>query len=152
MSALVDTSCLLRRYGENDPREAATQMAMDNLTRRGTALVVAPQNFVEFRGVATRPAAVNGWGLTPDAVEAELDRFGLLFASLPEDGFYPYWRDLCRQAGVSGKQVHDTRLVAVCVTNGVQTILTWNPADFLRFVPFVPGLVVLTPDQVLAGA
>ncbi len=90
---------------------------------------MAPQNFVEFREVATRPAAVNGLGLTPDAVEAELDRLDLLFALLPEDGFYRHWRDLCRQAGVSGKQVHDT-----------------------RFVPSVPELVVLTPDQVLAGA
>ena len=152
MSALVDTSCLLRLSGENDPREAATQMAMDNLTDKGMTLVVAPQNFVEFRGVATRPAAVNGLGLPPDAVEAELDRFSLLFPLLPEDGFYPHWRDLCRQAGVSGKQVHDTRLVAVCIASGVQTILTWNPADFVRFIPFVPGLVVLTPDQVLAGA
>jgi predicted nucleic acid-binding protein len=152
MSALVDTSCLLRLSGENDPREAATQMAMDNLSDQGTALAVAPQNFVEFRAVATRPAAANGLGLTPENVEAELDRFGLMFALLPEDGFYVHWRDLCRQAGVSGKQVHDTRLVAVCAANGVQTILTWNPADFVRFIPFMPGLVVLTPDQVLAGA
>ncbi len=151
MSALVDTSCLLRLSGENDPREAATQMAMDQMTDAGVNLVVAPQNLVEFRAVATRPAAVNGLGLTPDAVEMELDRFGLLFALLPEDGFYTHWRDLCFRAKVSGKQVHDTRLVAVCVAAGVQTILTWNPSDFARFVPFVPGLIVLTPDQVLAG-
>ena len=152
MSALVDTSCLLRLSGENDPREAAAQMAMDNLADQGTALDVAPQNFVEFRAVATRPAAVNGLGLLPDAVEVELDRFGLLFTLLPEDGFYLHRRDLCLRAGISGKQVHDTRLVAVCVTNQVQTILTWNPSDFVRFIPFVPELVVLTPDQVLAGA
>ncbi len=35
MSALVDTSCLLRLSGENDPREAATQMAMDTLAEKG---------------------------------------------------------------------------------------------------------------------
>lgn len=101
--------------------------------------------------MATRPAAANGLGLTPEGVEAELDRFGLIFVLLPEDGFYTHWRDLCLRAGVSGKQVHDTRLVAVCIAAGVQTILTWNPADFVRFIPIVPGLIVLTPDQVLAG-
>lgn len=126
-------------------------MAMDNLTDKGMTLVVAPQNFVEFRAVATRPAAVNGLGLTVEVVEIELDWFGRLLTLLPEDGFYPYWRDLCRRAKVSGKQVHDTRLVAVCAASGIKTVLTWNPSDFARFIPFVPGLVVLTPDQVLAG-
>lgn len=79
----------------------------------------------------------------PNKIEA-------LFPLLPEPtGVYAVWRDLCRRAGVSGKQVHDTRLVAFCVASGVQTILTWNPHDFARFIPFVPGLVVLTPDDVL---
>jgi predicted nucleic acid-binding protein len=152
VSVLVDTSCLLRLSGENDAREAATQAAMDQLTGEGRTLSVAPQNFVEFRAVATRPAAVNGLGLTLAEVEVELDRFNELFLVLPEDGFFPEWRRLCLLAGVSGKQVHDTRLVAVCVVSGVQTILTWNPKDFLRFVAFVPGLTILTPDAVLAAA
>jgi len=152
MSALVDTSCLLRLSGENDPREAATQMAMDSFTDKGMTLVVTPQNFVEFRAVATRPVAVNGLGLTVEVVDLELDWLGRLLTLLPEDGFYPHWRNLCQRAKVSGKQVHDTRLVAVCVTNSVATILTWNPSDFVRFVPFAPDLIVLTPDQVLAGA
>ena len=151
MSALVDTSCLLRLSGANDPREAATQQALDRWTGEGKMLTVAPQNFVEFRGVATRPVTVNGLGLTIQEAEAELDRFGLLFSLLAEDGFFPIWRDLCLRAGVSGKQVHDTRLVAVCVVAGIQTILTWNPADFVRFIPFVPGLTVYTPDEVLAA-
>ena len=152
MSVLVDTSCLLRLSGENDAREAATQAAMDQLTGEEERLSVAPQNFVEFRAVATRPLAVNGLGLALEDVEAELDRFRALFLLLPEDGFFPEWRRLCLLAGVSGKQVHDTRLVAVCVASGIQTILTWNPADFVRFIAFVPGLKILTPDAVLAAA
>ena len=151
MSALVDTSCLLRLTSPDDPREAATQTALDRLKDAGETPCAAPQNFVEFRSVATRPLNVNGVGLTIAEVDAELDCFGLLFPLLPEDGFYPVWRDLCRRAGVSGKQVHDTRLVAVCVVAGVRTVLTWNPSDFTRFMPLVPGLSILTPTNVLAA-
>lgn len=151
MSVLVDTSCLLRLTSPNDPRAAATQAALDRLTDAGETPRAAPQNFVEFRSVATRPLNVNGLGLMIAEVDAELDRFGLLFPLLPEDGFYPVWRDLCRRAGVSGKQVHDTRLVAVCVVSGIGTVLTWNPTDFTRFMPLVPGLTVLTPADVLAA-
>ena len=96
MSALVDTSCLLRLSSPDDPREAETQAAVDRMTDIGEALQVAPQNFVEFRSVATRPTAVNGLGLTLAEADSELDRFSLLFSLLPEDGFYPLWRDLCR--------------------------------------------------------
>ena len=152
MNVLVDTSCILRLSSPDDPREAITQAALDRLTDDGEILRTAPQNFVEFRSVATRPVAVNGLGLTIVEADAELDRFGKLFSLLTEDGFFPVWRDLCQQAGVSGKQVHDTRLVAVCVIAGIHTILTWNPPDFQRFTPFVPGLIVLTPADVLAAA
>lgn len=89
--------------------------------------------------------------MTIAEVDSELDRFGLLFPPLPEEGFCPVWRDLCRRAGVSGKQVHDTRLVAVCVVSGIATVLAWDPTDFTRFMPLVPGLIVLTPARVLAA-
>lgn len=150
MSVLVDTSCLLRLPNPIDPRRVQTQDALGQLTRRGETLAVAPQNFVEFRSVATRPINVNGLGLTNAEADAELDLMERSFLLLSEDGFYPVWRDLCRRAGVSGKLVHDTRLVVVCIAAGVKTVLTWNPADFIRFMPLVPGLIILTPADVLA--
>lgn len=103
MSILIDTSCILRLSSPDDPREAVTQAALDRLTDGGETLRTAPQNFVEYRSVATRPVAVNGLGLTTVEADAELDRFGKLFSLLSEDDFFPIWRDLCHQAGVSGK-------------------------------------------------
>lgn len=152
MAALVDTSCLVRLPNPIDPRHTATQAALDRLTDQSETLVVARQNCIEFRNVASRPLAVNGLGMTPDEADAHLDTLEDVFALLPEqDEVYGVWRDLCQRTGVSGKQVHDTRLVAVCVVAGVFTILTWNPHDFARFVPLVPGLTVLTPADVLAA-
>ena len=92
----ADTSILLRLPNPIDPRRAVTDAALSILKGRGEPVVVARQNFVEFRGVATRPIDVNGLGM-----------------SLELDDVYKVWRRLCRSAGVAGMQVHDTRLVAV---------------------------------------
>ena len=128
MTTLVDTSILLRLSDTEDVRHDVTQ-----------------------RAVATRPANVNGLGMTAAEVEAALDLIERLFPLLPDRaGIYRRWRRLCRAAGVSGKQVHDTRLVAVCVTHKASSILTWNPRDFVRFIPFVADLQVWTPDDILA--
>jgi len=156
LSILVDTPCLLRLTSPDDPRAADTQAALGRLTDAGETPRAAPQNFVEFRSVATRPLNVNGLnvnslGLTIAEVDSEPDGFGLLSPLLPEDGFYPVWRDGCRRAVVSGKEVHDTRLVVVCVVSGIATVLTWNPTDFTRSMPLVPGLTVRTPADVLAA-
>jgi len=153
VNVLVETSCPLRLPRPADPRRVQTQLSFDRLTSQADVLVVFPQNLVEFRGVATRPLDVNGLGMTPPEADEKLDRLESIFLLTPEPpGLYRVWRDLCRQAGVSGRQVHDTRIAAACAAAGVLTILTWNPSDFRRFVPFVPGLTILTPDSAMAAA
>ncbi|MGI4788440.1 MAG: type II toxin-antitoxin system VapC family toxin [Janthinobacterium lividum] len=150
MSALVDTSCLLRLPVLTDPRRPVTMTALSRLTGMGETLTVARQNYIEFRSVATRPANVNGLGMTPVEADAELDTMEGLFLPLSDtNAVYEAWRDLCRRASVSGKQVHDTRIAAVCLVFGVSIILTWNPKDFKRFEPLIPGFKVMTPEEVM---
>jgi predicted nucleic acid-binding protein len=150
LSALVDTSCLLRLPVLTGPRRAVTLQAFSRLTGMGEELTVARQNYVEFRSVATRPANVNGMGMTPVEADAELDSMESVFLSLSDtDAVYAAWRNLCRLASVSGKQVHDTRIAAVCAVYGVSILLTWNPKDFKRFEPLIPGLRVLTPEEAM---
>jgi hypothetical protein len=50
--------------------------------------------------------------------------------------------------GVSGKQVHDARLVAVCHADGVSQMLTFNVSHFVRMVGFGPGIVAVDPASV----
>lgn len=149
---LLDTSILLRRTDAASAHHAETLAALARLAAWKHRLVITRQNSIEFRGVASRPVAGNGLGMTPEQADAELNVIESLFPRLPERAqgrIYDVWRDLCHQAGVSGKQVYDTRLAAVCAVAGVQTILTWNPSDFRRFIPFVPGLTILAPAEVL---
>jgi hypothetical protein len=54
---------------------------------------------VEFRNVATRPAAANGLGLTPTEAEAKAAEFEALFPLLPETaGIFPAWKALVAAA------------------------------------------------------
>ena len=46
---------------------------------------------------------------------------------------YINWLELATRHAVVGKQVHDTRLVALMLSHNLDTILTINTADFKRF-------------------
>jgi len=59
---LVDTSILVRLANRADASYPVADRAVVELHRRGEVLHLTPQNLVEFRNVATRPASVNGLG------------------------------------------------------------------------------------------
>lgn len=149
MAFLVDTSILIRLANAADATYPVADRAAMELHRRGELLHLTPQNLVEFRNVATRPAAVNGLGLAAAAAEAKAAGFEALFPLLPETpGIYPAWKALVTAAGVLGKRVHDARLVAVCHAHRVNQVLTFNIADFAPLAAFGPGVVVVHPASV----
>jgi predicted nucleic acid-binding protein len=45
---------------------------------------------------------------------------------------------------VSGKQIHDANIVAAMLTNGIDTLLTLNTADFKRYED---RITLLTPGE-----
>jgi hypothetical protein len=49
----------------------------------------------------------------------------------------------CRKRSVSGKKVHDARLVATMNVHHVSRILTFNADDFSRY----PGLTAIDPSN-----
>lgn len=149
MAVLVDTSVLGRLANRSDAAHAAAQAAVAELHRRGEVLHVTAQNLIEFRNFATRPAAANGLGLDPNAAAGVAAAFEAAFPLLEETpAVYPAWRALADTLGVSGKQVHDARLVAVCHVHGVTHLLTFNVGHFARLAAAPPGIVVLDPTTV----
>jgi hypothetical protein len=84
--------------------------------------------------LCTRPIDVRGLGLSRDDAVLAIDRIELQFLRLADsDEVYPAWKRLVREAGVSGRQVHDTRLVACMLVHSVTHILTFNGRDFTRY-------------------
>lgn len=149
MAYLVETSVLTRLANVNDVSYAVADHAVTTLRQQGEELRTTPQNFVEFRSVATRSTAVNGLGFPPAVVEAKATIFEATFPLLPETpDIYPAWKTLVQAAGVVGKQVHDARLVAICHIYGITHVLTFNVQHFARFATYGPGLVVVDPASV----
>jgi predicted nucleic acid-binding protein len=92
----------------------------------------------------TRPAARNGFGLTPAEAEREVRVIEAGMSLLPDnEATYREWRKIVVQHSVSGVQVYDARLAAAMFVHGVKHLLTLNVMDFSRY----SGLTPLHPNS-----
>jgi predicted nucleic acid-binding protein len=149
MAFLIDTSVLGRLANRADMSHGVATAAIAELHRRGEVLHVTPQNLVEFRNFATKPVSANGLGLAPAAVEGLAATFEAAFPLLAETpDIFPAWKSIVGALGVTGKQVHDARLVGVCHVHAVTHLLTFNVSHFVRMAGFGPGVVVVDPAAV----
>jgi hypothetical protein len=57
---------------------------------------------------------------------------------------------LIAKYAVSGKQVHDARLVAMMLVWQIEQVLTLNDRDFRRYEP--EGITVVTPASITASS
>ncbi|HET6381798.1 MAG TPA: PIN domain-containing protein [Armatimonadota bacterium] len=149
MPYLVDTNLLLRRAQPHHPLNAVVRKATEYLRDQGEQLYITPQNLVEYWNVATRPENLNGLGMSPIEAGQEVDRLEIFFGLLPETPeIYPRWRELVRHHAVSGRQVHDARLVACMLVHDVFRLLSFNFSDFTRYSEITvvdPALVAPPP-------
>ncbi len=145
MAVLLDTGILLRGLVPQDAAAAEIRRAAKLLYRRGERLVTTMQNVAEFWNVATRPqSARGGYGCLASFLEPRLrfiERYCEILTESPQA--YDVWRDLVSQHSLMGVSVHDARLVAVMLANGVSQILTLNGADFRRYA----GITPVTPAE-----
>src|SRR5207237_8932756 len=116
----------------------------------GATLAPAAQNIAEFWNVCTRPtSARGGLGLSIDETAKNLRLVERLTQLVPDTpAAYPIWKQLVVAHGVSGVQVHDTRLVALMTAQGITHVLTLNGADFKRY----PGIVAVAPRDLVPAA
>jgi hypothetical protein len=72
--------------------------------------------------------------LTIDETEYEVRKFKRLFTVYDDiPNIFAEWENLVLKHNVSGKNVHDTRLVAAMLTHNITHLLTFNVKDFKRF-------------------
>ncbi len=150
MSYLIDTPLLLRIVNRADVQHVAAETVIETLRHQGKMLHIAPQNLVEFRNGATRPIEVNGLGLSSSVVEGHAEEFEKKFRLLPKrPEIFPAWKTLVKAAGVTGKQVHDARLVAICHVYALTHILTFNVRHFAQLAKFGPGVTIVDTASIL---
>ena len=135
MRVLVDTNILLRSAQPNHPLCPQATHAVSKLIRQNDAVFFCSRNITEFWNVATRSADLNGLGLSHEAVLQEVSSIEKLLTLLPDvPAIYTAWKEIVSDHKVQGVKVYDARLVAAMNVYTVEIILTFNMADFERYV------------------
>jgi predicted nucleic acid-binding protein len=134
MRVLIDTNILLRSAQPNHPLCSLATRAVSKLIRQNDAVFFCPQNIAEFWNVASRPATLNGLALSHEEVLQEVSSVERLLTMLPDiPAIYAAWKEIVRDHKVQGVKVYDARLVATMSVYAVESILTFNVADFKRY-------------------
>ena len=149
MPILVDTNILLRTQDVQTSGHAdAVAFMLQVHDRVRHPFVACAQVLIEFWSVATRPADVNGLGMTAERAAAKLDDLVRVLPCLPEPpDVAERWRALLRETTVEGKQAHDARLVAFMRAHAITRVITLNPRHLARFA----GVTCVSPAEALAA-
>jgi predicted nucleic acid-binding protein len=140
MRVLVDTNILLRSARPNHPLCSQATHAVAKLPRRNDPVFFCPQNIAEFWNVATRPTGRNGLGFSPEEALREVASIEESLTLLPEvPAIYAAWKRIVHDYQVQGVKVYDARLVGVMSVYAVESIPSFNSADFQRY-DFVTAL------------
>jgi predicted nucleic acid-binding protein len=127
------------------PQNAEAARALHVLKKQGEVMAITQQNIIEFWAVTTRPVEANGLGWGVEEAGAEIASIRGLFLELPELPLQDAWERLVQRHRVTGKNVHDARLVAAMAVHGVGAILSFNVVDFARYTE----IMVLRPAAVI---
>jgi hypothetical protein len=99
--------------------------------------------------VATRPVEANGFGWNRERTARETTELQKRFPLLNESPeIFTRWLELVKQLPISGKRVHDARLVAVPQTHNLENLITFNISDFAGF----PSLSLVDPRSLAPTA
>jgi predicted nucleic acid-binding protein len=134
MRVLVDRNILLRSAQPNHPLCYQATRAVSKLLRQNDSVFFCPQNIAEFWNVATRPADRNGLGFSHEEALQEVTGIEESLILLPDvPAIYAAWKRIVHDHKVQGVKVYDARLVAVMSVYAVESILSFNSADFKRY-------------------
>jgi predicted nucleic acid-binding protein len=115
------------------PHGQIARRAIQILKSRNETLFMVQQNIVEFWAVTTRSVAANGLAFTTEQAAAEVNAFRKFFVMAPELPLQDVWQRLVVDHRVEGRSTHDARLVAAMLVHGIESLLTFNVQDFLRY-------------------
>lgn len=145
MKLLLDTNILLRLGQTAHPHHSIALASLRHLALDGHTFCIGSQTISEFLAVATRPVAVRGLGMDQVTADVELSKVTSALEVLYDSAaVIAELRRLVIAYSVTGKTVHDARLVATMIVNGVKNVLTFNIGDFTRYQEIVvrdPALV-----------
>ena len=142
MRVLLDTNILLRLSQPAHAHHTAALATVRQLAGESADLCISSQTVYEFLAVATRPITASGLGMDQSLADAEIGKLVVGLTMLYDSPVVlARLRRLVVDHRVTGKSIHDARLVATMLVNGVTHVLTINSVDFQRY----PGIVIIDP-------
>jgi uncharacterized protein len=138
----LDTNLLVYAHREDSPWHDTAYARVAELAEGRSSWAIPWPCVHEFLAIVTHPRIYNP--PTPlaqaiDQIEAWFEASGLTILS-ETDGYWPELRAALENGRVTGPQIHDARVAALCGLHGVRELWTAD-RDFSRF----PGLVVRNP-------
>jgi len=138
----VDSNLLVYAHREDSPWHHAAYARIAELAEGAAAWAIPWPCIHEFLSIVTHPriyAPPTPLEKAIDQVDAWLESPNLVLLSESE-GYWSQLRSLIQTGRVSGPQIHDARIAALCQQHGVSELWTID-RDFSRF----PGLIVRNP-------
>jgi uncharacterized protein len=130
----VDTNILVYAHREESDFHEAAYETLRALAEGIQAWTIPWPCVHEFYGIVSNPRIFNPPDTSTQAM-AQLDVWraspSVRFISTTEQHWHVL-RDLCLRGKVAGGAIHDARIAAICIENGVRELLTAD-RDFSRF-------------------
>jgi toxin-antitoxin system PIN domain toxin len=130
----VDANLLVYAHRRDSPFHGKARALVTDLAAGTASWCIPWPCLYEFYGIATHPRLYRPASTTEEAlaqIEAWSRSPSLILLS-ESDGHWSIFRELVRQAAITGPMVHDAKIAALCLQHGVQTLWTAD-RDFSRF-------------------
>lgn len=130
----VDTNVLVEAKVSDAPNHELATTILDRAQAEGESISISRQVLREYLASLTRPQSWH-MPLSMEEVLSDVERMELAFRVL-EDGptVTQSLVALCRAIPVGGRQIHDANIVATMLAHGEGRLLTFNAADFRRYL------------------
>lgn len=139
----VDTNILVYSHREDSAFYEPALAAITRLAESDVLWAIPWPAIHEFLAIVTHPRIYNPPTPLEDAllqVESWMECPSLSLIGETGDVYFRYLENLLRGSRAIGAKIHDARIAALCVSHGVDELLTAD-RDFSRF----PGLKVRNP-------
>ena len=133
----VDTNVLINARFLEAPDHEAARAGLESALKEPEPLRISRQVLREYLAVVTRPQI---WlaAISRDDALNDVERLAATFEVLEDGPVVTDWLvSLCRQIPVGGNQIHDANIVATMLAYGERRLLTFNVADFRRYVDHI---------------
>ena len=130
----VDTNVLLTATDASRLLHREAMQLLAGSVIQGLRLATSGQVLREYLVVATRPADVNGLGLSIEDATANVNEFLHSLNMYDEtDEVSSRLRQLALTHDLRGKRLHDANIVATMEAHGIRALVTQNAGDFAPF-------------------